>query len=57
MEIVNENEKNEERKQRMLTELGTMITGAPLSSLDSKSREMFSTRFNAFKGFLYEFNS
>jgi len=56
VDIVNENEKSEERKQRILTELSTMITGTPLIALDSKSRDIFSTKFNAFKGFLYEFN-
>ena len=57
MEVVNSNEKSEERRQRILTELSNLITGAPLASLDSKSRDAFQPKFTSFKSFVQEFNS
>jgi len=44
-------EKNEERKQSLLKEVGTLLQGTP-QGLDTKSREGFQPVFSAFKTFL-----
>lgn len=56
MDIVNQHEKDEKRKLRIVTELSTLLTGCPVHSLESKSRDTFSTKFNVFKSFIYELN-
>jgi len=46
MQVIEENEKGEVRKQRILTELGNLLANAPLNSIDAKSRDAFNVKFN-----------
>ena len=54
-ELVIKEEKNEERKQMILTELEKLFNGMQ-PSLDAKAREGFNSKFTAFKTFLFDLN-
>jgi len=54
-ELVVKEEKNEERRQLIITELEKMFSGMQ-PSLDAKAREGFNSKFTAFKTFLFDLN-
>jgi len=56
MFVVNQHEKDEKRRLRIVAELSNLLRDCPLHSLEPKSRDAFSTKFNAFKSFIYELN-
>jgi hypothetical protein len=53
--IINE-EKSEDRKQKILSEIEKLFSGLT-QSLEAKSREQFNSKFTSFKTFLFELNS
>lgn len=55
-ELIMKEEKSEERKQRMLTEVKKLFEGMT-ASLDARARENVSTKFTAFKSFIFDMNS
>ena len=42
MDVVNAQEKDENRRERILSNLSTLLAGSPLESLEPKSRDSFS---------------
>lgn len=56
-EMIVAEEKSEERKARMLTELEKLFTGLQANSLDVRARENFNNKFTAFKSFLFDMNA
>ena len=52
-EIIIKEEKSEDRKQKIVQEVEKMFTGM-LPSLDSKSREIFNSKFTSLKSLLLE---
>jgi hypothetical protein len=57
MDVVNAQEKDENRRERILSNLSTLLAGSPLESLEPKSRDSFSSKFNTFKSFINELNA
>lgn len=57
MEVVHAQEMDENRRERILTNLSTLLAGIPLETLDAKSRDAFSSKFNSFKSFINELNA
>lgn len=55
-ELIMNEEKNEERKQKMLSEVQKLFEGMT-TSLDARAREALTTKFNAFKAFVFELNA
>ena len=55
MEVVNMNEVDQERRERFFKAASELLEGCPLASLDQKSRDAFSPKFNDFKTFVFEF--
>jgi len=53
MEVVNREERSEERKQRLQSEIEKLLKDLKLQ-IDSKGRDYFNSRFNVLKGFIYE---
>ena len=53
--MINKEERNDERKQKILQEVDKLLTGLPMG-LDTKNREAFNSKFNVLKGFLFELN-
>lgn len=56
-DVIAKHEGSEERLKKLSTELECLFKGLNLGSLESKSREHFSTNFNTFKNFLNDFNN
>ena len=50
--FLQEHEKDDRRRQRVMEEIGQMLQGLSLQSLDSKSRDAFTQKFTNFKSFL-----
>ena len=57
MEVVHAQEIDDNRRERILTNLSTLLAGIPLETLDAKSRDAFSSKFNSFKSFINELNA
>jgi len=55
-DVIVKEERNEERRQKILSEVEKLLTGVT-TSLDSRSREQFNSRFTNFKSFLFDINS
>jgi hypothetical protein len=53
IQLVEANEKDAERRAKILEEISSMLQGLNLQSLDTKSRELFASKFTNFKSFLY----
>ena len=53
LQVIEANEKDPERKKKVLEEIATMLQGLNVSSLDSKNRDLFTQKFTNFKTFLY----
>jgi len=53
IEVVAHEERNPERKALLVEELEKLMKDLKLQ-LDSKGRDIFNTKFNALKGFIYE---
>jgi hypothetical protein len=63
-DVINKNEHQPERKQKLLTEIekfmgpnGNASNGFPVAGLDNKSRDDFQPLFNHLKTFLYDMSS
>lgn len=56
MDVVIQHEKDEKRRLRIVAELSNMLRDCPLHSLEPKQRDVFSTKFNVFKSFIYDLN-
>ncbi len=54
---MNTNEKDAKRRLRMVTSLRILVEGREVQSLDSKSRDSFSSKFNAIKVLITELNN
>lgn len=54
-DMIVKEEKNEERKQKILKEIEKLLIGLN-PSLDTKSREAFNSRYSELKTFLFELN-
>ena len=50
---LDENEKNQERKQAILGQISEMLQSLELNSLDQKSKDAFGSKFNTLKTFIY----
>ena len=46
-------EKSDDRKQKLLQEMQNLFNGFPMS-LDSKGREQFNSKYNALKNFIFD---
>ena len=55
-EVIVKEERNEERRQKILGEVEKLLTGLG-ASLDSRAREQFNARFTVFKQFLFDINA
>ena len=55
-DIIIKEEKSDERKQKILSEVEKLFIGLA-ASLDSRSREQFNTRFTALKTFIFDLNA
>ena len=55
-DIIIKEEKSDERKQKILSEVEKLFIGLT-ASLDSRSREQFNTRFTALKTFIFDLNA
>jgi hypothetical protein len=44
-QMVEANEKNEERRASILTEINALASNVPLNSLDTKTRDKFNDKF------------
>jgi hypothetical protein len=53
--IVSNETKNEDRKQKMIVEVQKLFNGLP-GNLDSRSRELFNSKFTALKSFIFDLN-
>jgi hypothetical protein len=51
--VVEANEKDPERKKKVLDEIANMLQGLSVTSMDSKNRDLFTQKFTNFKTFLY----
>ncbi len=54
-DMIVKEEKTEDRRNKILTELEKLFSGLP-PTLDTKSREVFNGKFTALKSFLFDLN-
>jgi hypothetical protein len=58
-QVITKHEQDEARLQKLKAEIGKLFDygGTDMQSLESKSRDSFSNKYNNFKNFLIDFSS
>jgi len=52
-DLMNTHEPNEERRKAILEQVFNMLQQVPLTKVDVKSKELFGSKFNQLKTFIY----
>ena len=56
LEVIGREERNDERRTKLATEVEKLLKDLPLV-IDSKGREAFNSKFNSLKTFIYEMSA